>query len=150
LGYVFSNTGYYLFLGGPFAEEFGWRGFSLDRLQLKFSAFYSSLILGAIWGLWHLPLHFINGTTQEVIPFYQNFLILILLSIIYTWLYNNTNRSILVVMIFHLAGNMSGALFPYWISNLGRWISFILTLIFVIFLLIYYGPKELIREKKKI
>ena len=134
------------FLGGPFAEEFGWRGYALDRFQSKLNSLISSLILGLLWGIWHLPLHFISGTTQEVIPIYQNIIIITISSVLYTWLYNNTNGSILVAMLFHTANNMAGALFPYWISNLGRWISFIFTIIIVIIIIIYYGPRKLKRS----
>jgi len=130
-------------LGGPLAEEYGWRGFALGRLQSEWNALTSSLILGIIWGLWHLPLHFIEGTTQEVIPIYQNIVIITLSSIIYTWLYNNTNKSVLIVMLFHLSSNMGGALFPYWTSELGRWIFFGLNVIIIIIILKIYGIKNL-------
>jgi membrane protease YdiL (CAAX protease family) len=43
-------------------EEYGWRGFALDRLQQRWSALTSSLILGALWGVWHLPLFMISGS----------------------------------------------------------------------------------------
>ena len=54
-----------LFLGGPLEEELGWRGFALPRLQARRSAFSASVILGLIWGVWHIPLYFVSGTGQE-------------------------------------------------------------------------------------
>lgn len=59
---------YIFFLGGPFQEEWGWRGYALDRLQMRWNAFTSSMILGILWGIWHLPLFFISGTIQSQTP----------------------------------------------------------------------------------
>ena len=54
-----------VFLGGPLEEELGWRGFALPRLQARRSAFSASVLLGIIWGVWHIPLYFVSGTGQE-------------------------------------------------------------------------------------
>lgn len=137
------------FTGGSLGEEYGWRGFVIDRFQSKWSALVSSLILGVIWGIWHLPLHFITGTTQEVIPIYQNIIIITLSSISYTWLYNSTGGSVLVAMLFHTANNMSGALFPYWVTDFGRWVFFGFMLVLNLIIIVYYGQKRLVRTKEK-
>ncbi len=52
----------YLFVGGPLAEEPGWRGFALPRLLTRHSALFSSLLIGAIWAFWHVPLFWVPGS----------------------------------------------------------------------------------------
>jgi uncharacterized protein len=42
-------------LGGPLGEEPGWRGFVLPRLQPRFGPLGGTLLLGFLWGCWHLP-----------------------------------------------------------------------------------------------
>ncbi|MHA1355612.1 MAG: CPBP family intramembrane glutamic endopeptidase [Candidatus Heimdallarchaeota archaeon] len=152
------------FIGGPLAEEFGWRGYALEKLQEKFGAFSSSLILGIIWSIWHLPLHFILSTTQYYIPIWAFFLITTTQSVIYTWLYNNTNGSVLVVILFHWISNIAGALLPYWqlgfingqtpngtyIPTYGMFIGFGITLIFVIVIATMYGPKKLMKNRANV
>ena len=55
-------------LGGGLNEEIGWRGYALDRFQGKYSALVSSLFLGVFWIIWHLPVFFLPGTNQSLIP----------------------------------------------------------------------------------
>mgnify|MGYP001339100878 CR=1 FL=1 len=101
-----------LFALGAIQEEFGWRGYALDLMQSKWNALLSSLMIGFIWAIWHLPLFFIEGTMQSKIPF-SIFLISTLgISVIYTWLYNNTKRSILIVLLFHAMHNTTFNIFP--------------------------------------
>jgi membrane protease YdiL (CAAX protease family) len=52
-------------IGGPLAEEPGWRGTAYPRLLERMSRVQAGLVLGAAWAVWHLPLFFINGTVQS-------------------------------------------------------------------------------------
>ena len=109
-----------LFLGGPLGEELGWRGFALPRLQGRHTALTSSVVLGLVWGLWHIPLYFVPGTGQYEITRSGNGVAFAIggaatwtigLSVLFTWLFNQTRGSLLVVIGFHAAVNLA-ALFP--------------------------------------
>lgn len=96
-------------LSGAFGEELGWRGYALPRLQAGRSALAASLILGVLWAAWHLPL-FATGVWGQPVP---HSLTILALTIPYTWLFNKTNGSVLLVMLFH--GSFNGVaefLFP--------------------------------------
>uniref|UniRef100_A0A7C3J4X7 CPBP family intramembrane metalloprotease n=1 Tax=Candidatus Methanomethylicus mesodigestus TaxID=1867258 RepID=A0A7C3J4X7_9CREN len=138
---------YILFLGGPLQEEFGWRGYALDRLQKKWSALTSSLVLGLLWAAWHLPLFFISGTIQSQTPVW-GFMILILCgTILFTWVYNNTGGSILAVMLFHTMNNLSFFIFPTLETTFGGLYLLILDVVVVLAILAAFGPKKLVRQK---
>lgn len=128
-------------------EEFGWRGYVLDPIQKQSNALGASLILGLIWSLWHLPLFFIEGTTQSAIPMYQYFLQTIVLSILYTWLYNNTGGSILIAALFHAFSNTAAAAIPFWTTNLGRWIDFGILILVAGIVISIWGSKRFTKEQ---
>jgi len=137
----------YYFIGGPFTEEYGWRGYALDRFQAKFNALISSLFLGFIWGLWHLPLFFITGTVQENIPIYEFVLLQMVTSILYTWIVNNNRDrngkvNIFLAIMFHAIANFSSMILPYWVTDLGRWIFFTFNIIVIVVVFILYGIKS--------
>jgi len=92
-----------LIILGPLSEEFGWRGYLLGKLQTRLNPLAASLIVGIVWGLWHLPLFYMNATSQHVlgIPFIGFVLNLISISIIMTWIMNNTGRSLWAAIFFH-------------------------------------------------
>jgi uncharacterized protein len=82
-------------------EEIGWRGFALPHLLTRWNALISSIVLGLLWGLWHLPMFVgIKGLTPEM-PFYTYVLFTVSISIVMTWLFNHTQGSLLVATIFH-------------------------------------------------
>jgi membrane protease YdiL (CAAX protease family) len=98
---------------GPVGEEFGWRGYALPKLQDKYGALVASLVIGTIWGIWHLPSFF---APQGVVGAIAAELGLIFLlpyvlgtianSVFMTWSYNKSNHSGLIAgIIFHAAIN---------------------------------------------
>lgn len=87
-------------------EEIGWRGFALPELQKDHSPLFATFILWIFWALWHLPLFFYSYPAA-IIP---GFLIGLLSgAIIFTWLYNSTGGSILMVALWHGAFNFTTA-----------------------------------------
>lgn len=102
---------------GAFAslgEEFGWRGFALPRLQQRYSALFSALVIGAMWGVWHLPPDYI-GLRHFGPLFLRNFVVVgpVLLaahSVIMTWIHTNTRQSLLFIVLYHLSITASSVL----------------------------------------
>jgi membrane protease YdiL (CAAX protease family) len=81
------------------------------------TALRASLVLGSVWSLWHVPLFFVPGSFQAELgpgsPRSWIFLAVpIPLSVLMTWVYNNTARSTLSAVLIHFSGNLCGALLP--------------------------------------
>lgn len=91
----------------PLLEELGWRGYALDRLQLNRSALVASLLLGIVWSVWHFPLFFWEGWYHHdtvgfgTLEFWMFHIGIVWLAVAFTWVYNNTARSILAVILLH-------------------------------------------------
>lgn len=94
---------------GPI-EEFGWRGLALPLLQRKLVPFWAGLVLGIIWGLWHLPAFLLNGTQQNEWSFAAFFAGCLAISIIATVLFNRSRGSILLTAFFHFS--LMNPIFP--------------------------------------
>jgi uncharacterized protein len=105
LGVVFLFA-FMIFPGSALGEELGWRGFVLPRMQARHSALKASLLLGILWGCWHLPV-WLRGTESAPIGLYIPFVVAVIASsVVYTWLYNNTGGSLLIIVLFHAASNL--------------------------------------------
>ncbi len=103
------------FMSGPWSEEFGWRGYALDRIIKPLGAFPGSLVLGLVWGVWHLPLYFMPTTWHAQMGFqaagFWTFMIFSMgLSLVITWVYQHTNRSILAGLLMHFTSNFTAQL----------------------------------------
>lgn len=93
-----------------FAEEAGWRGYLLPVLQTRTSALTASLVLGVVWFLWHVPLAYLPGQGGGQFPLLLWGATVTLTSVLYTWLYNNTDGSLVSVTLLHAGLNVWGPL----------------------------------------
>ncbi len=104
-----------LLVMGPLPEELGWRGYALDRLQARYRPRTSGLVLGVIWALWHLPLFFMKDMLHGQHGFGSIWFWLFMvqvpcMSVVMTWLFNNTRRSTLAAILFHFSANFAFSL----------------------------------------
>jgi membrane protease YdiL (CAAX protease family) len=135
---------------GPLPEELGWRGYALDLLQARYSALVSSLILGAVWALWHLPLFLILGTYQHGLgigshSFWIFLITIVFQSILLTWIYNHNRRSTLSAVLFHFMVNYSGELFA--LTDRAEIYQSVLWAVFVIAVVAIWGPMTLTHNR---
>jgi len=90
-----------LFLRGALGEELGLRGFALPRLQENNSPFRASLIIGLLWGAWHLPV-LIGRDALSIVAFG---LLSFGLSFLFTYMFNGSGGSLIPVLLFHATQN---------------------------------------------
>ena len=140
-------------------EEFGWRGFALPRLQTRHNALVSSLIVGVIWAIWHIPLFFTKGTVQYqwrmdaglLPPILGYALFVIAWSIQYTWVFNNTKGSVLLAAVVHGAGNAwIGEYIDVYRGHFGGVVAFmVVSWIVSIIIVLLAGPTNLSRTNER-
>ena len=99
---------------GALSEELGWRGYVLDELQSRWSPLSSALVLGVLWALWHTPAFLVPGLGQYnmggvfSVPYLSFILSVIMASVVQTWFYNRSGRSILLAgFMLHFLANLS-------------------------------------------
>ena len=132
----------FLFIG--LGEEPGWRGYMLEKLQIRRSALNATMILAPLWAIWHLPL-IGNEFPPSLVP--QFLIALFAATVLSTWIYNRTRGSILLPMMFHATVNSIGAgfLFPMFSGvDLMRlwWIQSILWLLVSLVILKWNGMER--------
>jgi len=99
IGAVVGVLVFMLFLGP--IEELGWRGVAQPLLQRHMAPIWAGFIIGATWGIWHLPAFYLSGTVQSTWAFWPFFFGSIALAVIVTPLFNASHGSILLAMLFH-------------------------------------------------
>ena len=95
---------------GPLGEELGWRGLALPVMLRLWKPLNAAIILGVIWGFWHLPTFFISTLSQSHLWFPLFAVNSTSLSILMTWLYRRTNGDLALMVLVHLTANFCGPL----------------------------------------
>ena len=138
------------FLTWGLGEEIGWRGFALPRLQHGRGALSATVILGVIHAFWHLPAFFYKDTYRSMglvagLPVLV--LSVVAAAITFTWIFNSTRGSILMVALYHAlfdwlsVSKAGGAMAPAVMSS----VVWVLAVIIVI----VYKPANLSRQEKQ-
>ena len=131
-------------IGGAW-EEPGWRGYALPKLQGGHSALLASLILGVVWAFWHLPLMVI-GQIHLSDPVF-----IVAWTVVLTWVFNNTNGSVLIAMLMHNIHNViSGGYFSAMFSGADwvrqGWLLVALWCAVAAIVVVVNGPEHLSRK----
>jgi membrane protease YdiL (CAAX protease family) len=96
------------FITTAVAEEPGWRDFALPRLQRRHGATFGTVVLGVLWGVWHLPLYLTHWGGWPGVAWWQPIEFVaacVPISLVMTWVFNRTNQSLPMVMILHASIN---------------------------------------------
>ena len=140
----------FLLIAAPIIEELAWHSYGTDALRQRFNLLKTSLIFGLFWGVWHIPLSFINNYYQSNIVetgwiYGVNFLVSIFpFVIIMNWLYYKAGRNIIVPMVFHISAGYFNEIFATHPDS--KLIQTFLLLVFAIW--IVWNEKDLFFDKK--
>ena len=141
-----------LLILGPLSEEIGWRGYALGRLQTRWNALISSLIIGMVWALWHLPLFLLVGTSQHELglPFIGFLFGIMANSVFYTMLYNNTKQSLWSAILFHWLFTYATQAVSSGVirSSLFNWLEYLPYAIMAGIVILVWKPQKLSRPQK--
>jgi membrane protease YdiL (CAAX protease family) len=130
-------------------EELAWRGFALPRLQSKYNALASSLILSVPWTLFHLPLFF--DLDMNMGSFASFAIRIVSTTILFTWMYNHTRGSVLLAYLLHAAGNTWTRIFSIDPGNYFQdWMVTVVIVIIAVLIIAVSGAENLSRTNTRI
>lgn len=133
-------------------EEVGWRGFALPQLQKRHSALTATVILGVLHGLWHLPAFFYKSAYMTMglaagLPLLT--VSVVAAAIVFTWIYNSTRGSLLMVVLFHALFDLLSASKAAAGTSAPAVMSAVVWTLAVIVVVIF-KPANLSREEKQV
>ena len=125
-----------LFFIMALCEQVGWMGYAFEPMQDKWNAFKAALLLGVIWALWHVPIYIFIITDPLLIT--AQVISLVAIRFLMVWLFDNTGKSVFVVILFHAVYNTTIGVLP--VNLVISSLFLLITAIIVIFL---WGPETM-------
>jgi uncharacterized protein len=139
-----ANFGLVLLVGGPLGEEFGWRGYAMPALVARWGWRTSSLLIGLVWGLWHLPLFLTAGTAQSSMSMPVFMVNILAGAVVFGWFFARTRGSVLPALVLHTSLNAWAGIFGM-VPNASTGRPFALVtgmLVLVAAVLMFHAEKE--------
>jgi len=135
---------YFIIFQGPLGEELGWRGYVLPKLLEQYNLFKASVIIGIIWTIWHLPKFFLTDSTQYSLTAAHGIsmaligylIYTIMLSVLITFLYCKTGKSLFAVVVFHAMANFSHGLITI-LTEVSGAVSLLLIMLVATWMVLY-------------
>ncbi|MDH4275879.1 MAG: CPBP family intramembrane metalloprotease [Gammaproteobacteria bacterium] len=135
------------------AEELGLSGYALDRLQRRYSALVTGLILGVVWAGYHIPGFLISGYYSTGWIFWHA-VFTVVTRVLFVWVYNNSGRSLFAMALFHWTFGLFWMLWPQ--DNLQKAVPFyspliaaMVAMLYVIIVVYIWRPKTLAQSRFK-
>lgn len=132
-------------------EEIGWRGYALPRLQSRYSALFSALVIGLIWAVWHFAVYL-----RSFNPVWFGWFVasVIAKSVLITWAYNGSRGSLLLATLYHAMWNTAGVFLPITTrlsgTDVGAYAYVVLSEVAVaVALTMVAGPAQLSRTERR-
>lgn len=155
--WVIHDNTWNLFIHMPFiigialVEETSWIRFAMTRMQMRFSAFWSAMIVGNCWASWYLPMNLIDIGTPLGVPDWVFHCGVVCLTVLLIWVYNTT-RSGTVLLIMQILSNMAFfwvPVLPDEVIPVYRIIAYNWVFVAVaVTILLVFGPENLSRRKR--
>ncbi len=109
---------FYNLLPNGLSEEPGWCGFALPRLQARHSPLFASFVLWVFWAIWHAPAYFGGFAAQSPADTLVEWVLMLPVTIIFTWFYNRAKGSLLVTVLLHPAMNTTAHFLPITVGGI--------------------------------
>lgn len=128
-----------VFLAAAAGEELGWSGYAIEPLQRRWGALGGSVVLGAVWGAFHISSILQSGQGSSIVLLAM--VGAVATRVLWVWLFNNTGGSVLAVVVVHAVSNLCGASIPEIPTAANTPVMVLLAVLVTVF----WGPRTLAR-----